>query len=94
MASKSTGSASKYLKVPISLPSVEDDDEDEEEEEEDDNNSDDRVDNEGIYVTGMEKKVRNVEEEVENIDEKSQGREDDELVGEEEKKENSYGGLD
>ena len=58
MASKSTGSASKYLKVPISLPSVEDDDDDEEEEEEDDNesDSDNREHNEGLYVTGMEKK--------------------------------------
>ena len=98
MASKSTGSASKYLKVPISLPSVEDDEEDDD----NDNDEDNREDNEGLYVTGVEKKVRYAEEEieieveveVENIDEKSQGREDDELIGEAEKKENSYGELD
>ena len=94
MASKSTGSVSKYLKVPISLPSVEDDDEDDG----NGNDNDDREYNEGLYVIGVEKKVRKTvgEEEVdlENIDEKSRGREDDELVGEEENKENNYEGLD
>lgn len=66
MASKSTGSASKYLKVPLLLPSIgddsddddnDDDDNDDEEEEEEGDKDNNMVREEVKYVNGRKKEA-------------------------------------